>query len=462
MNHRALALLAILLFLSIAACSDSSTAPSPKTTGTVAGIVTEVGTNQPLTGTTILLVTNEFAIVQAANVGPDGAFFFDNVPAGSMLLYAFKANYRMAEASVSRVVLQNGQDWTMTVQMLEDADLLLDHRIEGRVTDADTGSPVAGVWIAYIGLGEAGNSVRYLVENSGTSLTISDEEGYYSLAAYGVTEYWQGPVIGLGPISCGREGYRSRTFAGEGPDSAYEDYLPGGLLPAPADSVLVLDIELEPTPAGGLPSTETGTVRGTILYDGQPKEGVMVNLTLMALAERDTVFDPTSKVAVDGGFVLSGEDGSYELRVEPGFYAIRAGLLPDDGWLSASGSLVEIIADEVVEMSPISMNLAITPLSPQPGSLVPNQQVTLSWTPIDGAEFYTIKASINSVYSYDTFHLGNTTEPEFSWTVPAPEIGQFNLIRWKVYATCTVEGDIQQRFSWFEVPATFTVGAESE
>jgi len=399
-------------------------------------------------------------MVQVSRVDSDGAFSFDNVPAGSLLLYAFAHNYRMSDASNSRVILQGGQDWTAAVRMMEDEIEMYDHRIQGRVTDATTGAPVAGAWIAATSLAEAGNSVRYLVENTGTTLTVSDENGYYSMQAYGVPEYWEGPIIGLSPISCARNGYRSRTYAGEGPDFAYEDYLPGGLLPAPADSVLVLDISLEPVPVGGLPAAAVGTVRGIVLHDGQPQEGVMVNLTLMALADRDTVFDPADKVAVDGGFVLSGEDGSYEFKVEPGFYAIRAGLLPDDGWCRASGTLpdLEVVAGEVTEIGPLSMGRAIKPLSPLPGAVVSGQQIRLSWTSVAGAEYYRISGSINTTYSYD---LGTTNESEFNWTAPALDPGQPHLVRWKVFAIHTVE-EMTQNISWFETPATFTIEAESQ
>jgi hypothetical protein len=459
MPHRGFFLLAAALLLALSACSDNSTAPPGETTGTVAGLVTRIDNDQPLPGTTVVLTTDEFVVLRAAKVDQHGAFSFGDVPAGSLLLYAINEDFKMAEPSASRINLRGGQTWTAKLLMMEYGDPNLHYRIKGRVTDATTGVPLDGVWIANTGLGEAGNSVRYLMNNSGITIAVSDEEGLYSLPMYGVEEFWGGPVIGLGPISCGREGYRSRTFAGEGPDFSHE--LPGGLLPAPADSVLVLDIALEPIPADGLPSGATGTVRGIVVHDGRPQGGVMVTMTLMALAERDTVFDPAAKVAFHGGSVRSGEDGSFEFKVEPGFYGLRAGLPPDDGWCRDTGlSNLEVVAGEVADVGDITVGAAIAPLSPAPGTKVTSQSLKLSWTPITGAETYEVTASINS-FSSSGFFVGTTTEPELLWQLTMPSPGETNFVRWRVFATRTVEGRSRVRFSWFEVPATFTIANES-
>ncbi len=461
MPHRGLFLLAAVLLLALSACSDDSTSPPGKTTGTVAGIVIRTDNDQPLPGTTVVLATDEFVVLRAAKVDQDGAFSFGDIPAGSLLLYAINEDYEMAEPSASRVNLQGGRTWTAKLLMMEDGDPNLHYRIKGRVTDAATGSPLAGVWIANTGLGEAGNSVRYLMNNSGITIAASDEEGLYSLPMFGVEEFQGGPVIGLGPISCGREGYRSRTFAGEGPDFSHEPWFPGGLLPAPADSVLVLDIALEPIPAAGLPSEATGTVRGVIVHDGRPQGGVLVIMTLMALADRDTVFDPLAKVSFHAGSVRSSEDGSFEFKVEPGFYALRAGLLPDDGWCRDTGlSDLEVVAGEVNDVGDIAVGAAIAPISPAPGSIVTSQSITLSWTPITGAETYRVTASINS-FRPSVFDLGTTTEPELLWELTMPTPGETYFVRWKVYATRNVGRINEEVFSWFEVPATFTITNES-
>ncbi len=453
-------LLAATLLIALSACSDDSTAPPGEATVTVAGIVTRSDTGQPLAGTTVVLTTAEFVVIQAAKVDQDGAFSFGDIPAGSLLLYAIHEGFEMAEPKASRVNMQGGQTWNATLLMMEFGDPNLHFRIKGRITDAATGAPLDGVWIASSSLAEAGNTVRYLMNNSGLDIAVSDEDGQYSLPMYGVEEFWGGPIIGLSPISCGREGYRSRTFAGEGPDFSHEPWFPGGLLPVPADSVLVLDIALEPVPDSGLPSEATGTVRGIVQHDSQPQSGVLVTMTLIAVADYDTVFDPAAKVAFHESSVRSGKDGSFEFKVEPGFYALRAGLLPDDGWCRDNGpSNLEVVAEQVTDVGTITLGSAISPLHPVPGLNLTSVPVTLSWTPIAGADFYRVTASINS-FRPNEFDLGTTVETELGWELNMPPSGETYLVRWRVFAMRTDQGPNPVTFSWFEVPATFTVTNE--
>jgi hypothetical protein len=455
MSHRRSYFFAAVLLLVLGGCGDDSTSPTPETTNTVAGVVVRFDDGQPLLDTTVVLTTADFVVLRSAKVDQDGAFSFGEVPAGSLLLYAIHDNYEMAEPSASRVHLQGGKTWTVTVSMLEFGDPNLQYHITGRVTDANTGDPLPGAWISNGGLGEAGNSVRYLMNNSGITIGVSDAEGYYSLPMWGVPENGDGPVIGLGPISCGRDGYRSRTFAGEGPDFSHDPTSPGGLLPAPADSVLVIDIAMEPIPAGGLPSGDTGTVRGIIVHGDQPQAGVLVTMTLMVLADRDTVFDPVDKVSVHGGSVRSAADGSFEFKLQPGFYGLRAGLLPDDGWAFDGGlPSLEVVVGEVVEVGNISVNPAVFPVYPVAASTVTSDSVNLNWTSIPGATSYRIIASIDS---FRMSTIAVTSETRMAWPFDMPAPGESYLVRWKVFARKEIEPGYIQTFSQFEVPASFTL-----
>ncbi len=458
MRNLGLALLVVILIFSLSSCSDSTDpAPLPTHIGTLSGVATDLGSGQPLPGTTVILVTEEFVVRQVKTTAADGSFFFEGLTTEPLLIYGIKENYRMAEAYSSLLSMPEGEAWTADLPMMEDADENLSYHITGQVTNATTEAPVAGAWIANIGLGEAGNSLRYLVENRGIFIAVSDEDGLYSLPAFPVSEFFGGPVIGLSAISVGCEGFLSKTFAGEGPNSAHEPYMPGGLLPAPADSTLVLDIALEPVGNGGLPSESTGTVRGIIVHNGQPQSGVLVNLTLMALADRDTVFDPNDKVLTHGSTVLSADDGSFEFQMQPGFYALRAGLLPDDGWCCSYGPPdLEVVAEEVTELGNISVGAAIAPISPVPGSVHTDAWPTLSWTPIEGAESYRVKAGFNSFRYVD---WGTTVETEWSWPAEMPLPEETTLVRWTIYAVRTVEGT-PTVFSWFEIPASFTMAVQ--
>lgn len=446
----------IILLVFLGSCSDSVDPQQPPThIGTLSGVVLDLNTGLPLAGTTVILVTEELVIIRAMSTAADGAFFFEGLSTDPILMYGIRENYTMAEAVSSRFPMPEGQAWTASFSMMEWTEEGYNHHITGRVTNATTGDPVSGAWIANTSLAEAGNSLRYLVENTGIIIDVSDENGLYSLPVYGVPEYYGGPVIGYSPISVGCEGYISRTFAGEGPDFAYEPYSPGGLLPASVDSVLVLDMALEPIPAGGLPPEATGTVRGFVVHNDQPQSGVLVNLTLMVLADRDTVFDSADKVSFSGGAVVSGDDGSFEFEVQPGFYALRAGLLPDDGWNASGVPDLEVVAQEITELGNIYLRENIAPTSPEPGSEVDGFWPTLTWTPIEGAESYRISAGFNS---FHMMNYGITSETQWSWPAEMPIPSETTLVRWNVYASRQIDGSMQQ-ISWFEVPASFTITA---
>ena len=206
----------------------------------------------------------------------------------------------MADASQTPVDLDPGKSLSVDVLMLQNPEEMLDFAITGTVTDAVTGDPLGGAWIAPTGLAEAGNTVRYLTNNSGTTLTVSGQDGAYRMPAFPVRDNGgMGDIIGLTPISVGRNGYRPRTFVGEGEGLAHEWYLTGGLLPAPADSVLELDIALEPVPDGGVPAAEMGTLSGRVVSDDDaPQAGVWVNVTLMELGRSG--HDPRSGQGVGG------------------------------------------------------------------------------------------------------------------------------------------------------------------
>lgn len=455
-------ILAAVLFV-FAGCSDDGTTPKPEAVGSVSGVIADLETGLPLADVSVVLIGNDFTVYGAKKVGSDGAFSFTGLKAGSMLLYALKADFKMAEPRVSRIDLAAGQNWLGSVEMISDPQMLYDYRINGQVTDSETGQPIGGVWIAACGLGEAGNSIRYLTQNTGTTLTVSDQDGYYSLPAYGVPENGDGPVIGLSPISCGRSGYRPRTFAGEGPDFAYEDYLPGGLLPAPADSTLELDIVLVPLTATDPAPGETGFVTGRIVSDGEPQAGVMVSVSLMALADRDTVFAPPEKVAVDGGFVLSRADGTFELELEPGFYGMRAGQLPDDGWLGDGPPDLEVVAGQVNALGDISLKRAIAPEFPAPGAVVTGTPGFLRWSAIEGADHYRVRTDFIPVNSSTPFKsvvstdLVKSADPEIAWPYPVLDSGEKYLVRWYVYAEQIIDVDYTVTISWFEVPGTFVL-----
>ncbi len=309
-----------------------------------------------------------------------------------------------------------------------------------------------------IGYGEMGNSVRYLMNNSGLIVAITDANGQYSLPKWPVQEYWpDGPVIGLGPVSCAASGYRPRTFVGSGPSSAHEDYLQGGLLPAPADSILVLDIALVPIPEGGLPVNELGTLRGRIVHLGLPQAGVMVTTTLTTLAEPDTIY-AEDKVAVSGSSMNSLADGTFELNLEPGHYAFRAGLLPDDGWCRSGGpGMFEIVAGQTLELGDIGVWSAVRPVSPARGETVSYPLTMLSWSSVAEAERYEIEV----MSDIGTFYMSTATSDTF-YVLEGKSMLPLGtgVFSWRVHALKQIEAPDYTRIAWFEVASAFTVESE--
>ena len=451
----ALFLFLLCALLSLTGCSDDDDPVATETGATLTGTVTDRDSGDVLAAATVVLLNDDFSTYAVRDPDAVGAFRFADVPAGSYLLYVLLADYMMADASQTLVDLDAGKSFAVDVLMLHNPEEMLDFAITGTVTDATTGEPVGGAWIAATGLAEAGNTVRYLTNNSGTTLTVSGEDGFYRLPAFPVRDNGgMGDIIGLAPISLGRNGYRPRTFVGEGEGVCHEWYLTGGLLPAPADSVLELDIALEPVPDGGVPATELGALTGRVVSDDDvPQAGVWVNVTLMELADPDTIPVP-DKVSVDGGWVVSGADGTFAMQLEPGTYALRAGLLPDDGWAWAGGiTALEIVAGETCEGGDIYVGQAIEPLTPVPGSVLTDPTPTLSWTAAEGADSYRVTYQMDG---RTWVEIGNTSDTSLKWPFDDPGDVEQDCFRWKVQARRDYDG-MMMTFTMFEVPATFTI-----
>lgn len=443
-----------LALLLVASCGDDSTTTPEAISGTLSGTVQNVVTDLPVEGTVVFLVTDEFAIVQAAQSGDEGEFSFPEMPPGSYLIYALDENHLLVDWHQARVRITRGETATVDLSMVpSDQSAPLTYRIEGRVTDVVTGDPVTGAWVMPVGYGEAGNSVRYLTNNSGLVAGVSGPDGRYSLPVWPIRlGYPAGPVVGLGPVSSSAAGYRPRTFVGTVPSSPDVPWLQTGWLPAPADSVLVLDIALEPIPEGGLPVSATGTLSGRVISGGVPQAEVMVMATLTILAEQDTVPDPV-KTVVPGGSMWSRADGSFDLQVEPGWYAVRPGLLPDDGWRPGGSPMVEVLAGQTVSLGDMGIVPAVLPIFPRRGAEETYPMRTLTWTSVPGAERYAIEIVSGSDYYYtattpDTFYAIPTT---FSLEPSA------SVYRWEVRAQLRIESPFYTNINQFEVPATFRV-----
>lgn len=449
----------LILTLIISACSNETT--TPESTGNLTGTVTHYQTGEPIGSARVFIITDEVAVLQVVDTDRDGFFELSKLPAGGHLLYALKADHTLIESHDARVHIQAGQSTTADMLMEDFGEAeFYTHSILGHVTDSTTGEPVQGAWVMPIGYGEMGNSVRYLMNNSGLVVALTNAHGSYGLGKWPVREYYpDGPVIGLGPVSCAAEGYRPRTFVGSGPSLAHEDWLQGGLLPAPEGTYLRLNIELVPIPEGGLPADEMGSVRGRIVHDGLPQAGVMVTTTMTTLAEPDTIYD-ANKVATTGGSMFSESDGTFELHLEPGHYALRAGLLPDDGWCrDGTPGMFEIVAAQTLEVGDVGVWPAVIPVSPARGDTVPYPMSRLVWNSFPGAERYEVE--LNSDMGT---YLETTTTDTFYVLEDVPRLPSgTGLFSWQVVATRPSDPPhYHEAIGWFEVPSSFTVVVEGD
>jgi len=179
----------------------------------------------------------------------------------------------------------------------------------------------------------------------------------------------------------------------------------------------------------------------------------MVTTTLTTLAQPDTIHAP-DKVAVSGGSMSSGDDGTFAIHLEPGHYALRAGLLPDDGWCRDGGpGMIEIVAGQTLEVGDVGVGRAVMPVSPARGGVVAYPLNMLSWTSVFGAERYEVELYAEGLPVFETV----TTDTFLALDqdiYPLPGAVDYS---WKVYAGKMDEPPFFTRISWFEVPQTFTV-----
>ncbi len=178
----------------------------------------------------------------------------------------------------------------------------------------------------------------------------------------------------------------------------------------------------------------------------------MVTATLTILADQDTVPDP-EKIAVPGGSMLSRADGTFDLHLEPGWYSVRPGMMPDDGWRPGATPMLEVEASQTIELGDLGLSPAILPISPERGAEVPYPLTTLIWTSIPQAERYEIELRSDLGFYFatattDTFY--ELSGPPFIEPGPA-------IYRWEVHAMMIMEPPFYTRINSFEVPATFTV-----
>jgi hypothetical protein len=142
------------------------------------------------------------------------------------------------------------------------------------------------------------------------------------------------------------------------------------------------------------------------------------------------------------------------MQLEPGFYSLRAGMLPNDGW-AWTGSILalEIVAGEIYETGDVYVGAAVRPLAPRPGAVLTDPPPTLSWTAAENTDSYRV---IGALDGHSWFEIGATSDTTLVWPFDAPGESSQYAFRWQVQAQRNFDGTMTT-FTMFEVPATFTI-----
>lgn len=225
----------------------------------IQGNVVDALTGSPLSGVSVALSGAATASVVTAS---DGLFLFKDLPAGNYSLQLTLANYATVSATTTAAL---GQTVDFGVLLMTKGAGGTTGTVQGAVTDAATGAPLAGVSVTATGV---------------ATPALTDAAGRYQI-----------PNVAAGTITV------TAILAGYSPASATGTLSVGGILNfSPA---LTIDSALE--------STLKGTV--TAAATGLPLPGVSISVTGSTTAQAST-----------------GAQGNYEIALLPGVFTVTASL----------------------------------------------------------------------------------------------------------------------------------------
>ncbi len=306
--------------------------PLPPTTGTLNGKVVSAATSEPLAGVTVSLAGNPTII---ASTDSAGAFRLANIPQGSQQILFALSGY--ASGNLTTTVLAGSivNLGTLTLAVASPTGI-----VQGVITDAATGSPIAGVVITVTGTA------------TWTAVTTAD-------GAFKIVDV----IPGIITLSTSKAGYAA--INGTGTISA------GG--------VMMFSPALSITQSSGA----TGELKGMMVdkISSVPIAGAVVSIT-------GTKSYTTSTNAT----------GQYSLtNIDPGSYFISITAAGYYAW--GSNSLITIVAGGVTDL--VTQMLELTPASTSISGQVTD---SLTNVPIADAEVFvtgtTLKAKTDATGAY--------------------------------------------------------------
>ena len=428
MRRYAAWLIAILaLAASFAACGDDS----PTGSGSfarVTGTVFSLPDSSPVQAKVVIVDGSGYTVVGGpATTNNSGRFAVNNLPGGSFFLFVFTNAHLMFEPTAAQVTLVRGQTLERDVALIPAIWGNAPFKISGIVTDALTRRPVAGAFVSQ-GFSATWNGYQ------GISLPwecVTGADGRYQID---LIFAFNAPLDTVPlPVAASAEGYDSYISMPIDP-------------PAPPDSVVRLDITLT---QGG----PTGGIRGRVLVDSLPVEGVPValdyfgDLSASSPSHKSGRSDELHRVPVMGKTAVSDANGEFMItELTPGYYGVDPAYLPDDGYVGTFVYRTTVAAGEVADVGDVEVIRSFNEIAPLRGSRTTDTTPTFEWESVRGVAYYALSISI--VFFFNGTNVGNVTQYE----LPASFLRGSN-VRW--FVTAYDANDV--RIARFETFPTFSI-----
>lgn len=452
----------ILSCLLVSGCDDDGP-KGPIAPGSVEGTLTEVQSGTPVGDASVILINVEDMKVASEIAATDDAGYYriDGIEPGEYAALVLHDTLVVRERPAPQVLVRSNRVTDFDINLVDfEFKSSTGFRIEGTVTDSQTMEPVAGAHVgpALVGQGDLdGYAVGFAPWSA-----VTDSMGQFSAAALDLSFPFG---EGLVPISVTKEGYEPNTLIGEG--VSIPPILPP-LLPFPAAGgrTLTVELTLTPLPPDGTGPSGAGAIMGQLTALGKPVAGILVGVSLVAVAEPDTFRQGSYRPApVPEKIARTNRVGYFFIDgLAPGQYYIEPAFLDNDGYIT--GTLEDpllfncnVLDSDTCDVGTLRIGRALTPLSPAKGTAVDDTTPEFRWSAapsMEGYEFmgYMLQYGIG-------FPLENTvldlTEPR--WQMP--ELRAFSpgdKVRWSVEARALdVDADRIVTIAEFEWPTTFSV-----